>query len=74
MYLRAAFQTHRILQGYIELDLIAHPEVCSVVVKHFIRTRVPMAMHETLKVEMTRVKASVKAGVKVSVATVEKLE
>jgi hypothetical protein len=70
MYLWAALQTHRILQGYIELDFIAHPEVSSVVVEHLIQTRVPMAMHEALKSEMVAVKASAKA----SASTVEKME
>jgi hypothetical protein len=32
MYLWEALQTHRVLQGYIELNFIAHPEVSSVVV------------------------------------------
>jgi hypothetical protein len=70
MYLWAALQTHRVLQGYIELGFIPHPEVSSVVVEHLIQTRVPMAMHEALKTEMVGLKASVKA----SVSTVEKLE
>jgi hypothetical protein len=39
MYLWAALQTHRVLQGYIELDFIAHPEVSSVVVKKGERSR-----------------------------------
>jgi hypothetical protein len=62
MYFWAALQTHRVLQGYIELDFIAHPEVISVVVDHLLQTRVPMAMHEYLKAEMVGVKASVKAA------------
>jgi hypothetical protein len=70
MYLWAALKTHRVLQGYIELGFIAHPEVSSVVVEHLIQTRVPMAMHEALKTEIVGLKASVKA----SVSTVEKLE
>jgi hypothetical protein len=70
MYLWPALQTHRVLQGYIELGFIAHPEVSSVVVEHLIQTHVPMAMHEALKTEMIGLKASVKAAV----ATVEKLE
>jgi hypothetical protein len=52
MSLWTALQTHTVLQGYIELGFIAHPEVSSVVVEHLIQTRVPMAMHETLKTEM----------------------
>jgi TRAP-type uncharacterized transport system substrate-binding protein len=39
-------------------------------VEHLIQTCVPMAMHEALNTEMIGLKASVKA----SVATVEKLE
>jgi hypothetical protein len=70
IYLWAALQKHRVLQGYIELGFIAHPEVSSLVVEHLNHTRVPMAMHEALKPEMVGLKASVKA----SVSTVEKLE
>jgi hypothetical protein len=70
MYLWAALSTHRVLQGYIELGFIAHPDVSSVVVEHLIQTRVPMAMHEALKTKMVGLKASVKA----SVSTLEKLE
>jgi hypothetical protein len=70
MYLLAALQTHRVLQGYIALGFIAHPKVSSVVVEHLILTRVPMAMHEALKTEMVGLKESVKA----SVSTLEKLE
>jgi hypothetical protein len=70
MYLWAALQNHTILQGYIELGFMAHPEVSSVVVEHLIQTCVPMTMHETLKMETIGVKASAKA----SETTVEKLE
>jgi hypothetical protein len=70
MYLWAALQTHRVLQGYIEINCIAHPEVSSVVVEHLIQTRVPMAMHESLKKDLESMKASVKAHTGV----VEKLE
>jgi hypothetical protein len=62
MYMWAALQTHRVLQGYIEFDFIAHPEVSSVVVEHLIQTRVPMNMHQALKDEMSGVKSSVKAA------------
>jgi hypothetical protein len=48
-YLWADLQTHRVLQGYIELGFIAHPEVSSVVVEHLIQTRVSMAMHNAEK-------------------------
>jgi hypothetical protein len=70
MYLWAALQTHILLQGYIELNFIAHPEVTYVVVEHLIQTRVPMVMHESLKKELESTKASVKAHTGV----VEKLE
>jgi uncharacterized protein YjaG (DUF416 family) len=70
MYLWAALQTHRVLQGYIELIFIAHPEVSSVVVEHLIQTRVPMAMHESLKKDLESMKASVKA----QTGVVKKLE
>jgi hypothetical protein len=61
MYLWAALQTHRVLQGYIELNFIARPEVSYVVMEHLIQTRVPMAMHESLKKNLDSMKASVKA-------------
>jgi hypothetical protein len=70
MYLWEALHTHRVFQGYIELGFIAHPEVSSVVVRHLMQICVPMAMHEALKMETIGLKASVKG----SVATVEKLE
>jgi hypothetical protein len=70
MYLWAALQTHRVLQGYIELEFIAHPEVSSVVVEHLIKTRVPMTMHQALKDEMVGLKTSVKAATTI----VKKLE
>jgi hypothetical protein len=41
-----------------------------VVAEHLIQARVPMAMHDALKTKMVGLKASVKA----SVSTVEKLE
>jgi hypothetical protein len=62
MYLGPALQTLRILQGYIELNCIAHPEVISVVVEHLIHTRVLVAINEALKAYMIGVKASVKAS------------
>jgi hypothetical protein len=70
MYLWAALQIHRILQGYIDLDFIAHPEVSSVVVEHMIQTSVPMVMYEALKTETIRDNASAKAPT----TAVEKLE
>jgi hypothetical protein len=70
MYFWAALQSHRVLQGYIELDFIAHPDVSSVAVKHLIQTRVPMTMHQALKDEMVGIKSSVKAAT----TLVEKME
>jgi hypothetical protein len=61
MQLWAALETHRILQGYMELYFIAHPEVSSGVVEHLIQTWVPMAMHEAMKADMITVKARAKA-------------
>jgi hypothetical protein len=54
MYLWAALQTHRVLQGYIELGFVAHSEVISVAVEHLVQTRVPMAMHEALWLDSKR--------------------
>jgi hypothetical protein len=51
MYLWASLQNYIIMQGYIELDFIAHPEVSSVVMEHMIQTCVPMAI-QALKSEM----------------------
>jgi hypothetical protein len=70
IYLWAALQNQGVLQGYIEHDFIAHPEVSSVVVEHLIQTRVPMAMHEDLKAEMS----GLEAGVKSAINLVEKME
>jgi hypothetical protein len=61
MYLWDALQTHSVMQGYIELDFIARPEVNSVVVEHLTQTRVPMTMHQALKDEMVGLKTSVNA-------------
>jgi hypothetical protein len=44
IYLWADLQTHRVLQGYIELDVTTHPKISYVVVEHLIQTRVHMAM------------------------------
>jgi hypothetical protein len=70
MYLWAALQTHRVVQGYIELDFIACPEVSSMVVEHLMKIRVLMAMHDVAKMEVKKIKVQVK----MSTATVEKLE
>jgi hypothetical protein len=63
-------ETHRVLQGYIELDFIAHPEVSSVVVEHYIQTRVPMDMHYVVKAEVKDLKVQVNT----SMAMVDTLE
>jgi hypothetical protein len=70
MCLWAALQMHRVLQGYIKLNFIAHPEVSHVVVEHLIQIRLPMDMHEYLKKDVESMKASVKA----MTGVVEKLE
>jgi hypothetical protein len=70
IFLWAALQAHGALQGYIELDFIAHPQVSSMVVEHLIQTRVSMAMHNAVKVEVKYLKAQVKTAT----ATAEKLE
>jgi hypothetical protein len=70
MYLWAALQTHRVLQGYIELDFTAHPEVSSVVVEHLIQTRVPMSLHNAVKLEVNDLATKVKSAN----ITVDKLE
>jgi hypothetical protein len=70
MYLWPDLQAHIIMQGYIELDFIAHPDVSSVVVEHLIQTRVPMEIHEAMKEVVVVVNASAKA----SSDTVEKME
>jgi hypothetical protein len=51
MFLWACLQTHRVLQGYIDLEFIAHPEIGAVIVEHLIKTRTPMTMHSSLKSE-----------------------
>jgi hypothetical protein len=70
LYLWATLYTHRVLQGYIELDFISHPEVSIAVVEHLIQTRVPMKINATLKAEM----AGFKASNKESTTSVETLE
>jgi hypothetical protein len=59
-----------VLQGYIELDFIAHPEVISVVLEHLIQTRVPTTMHEPLIKDLE----VMHTGVKAHAVVVEKLE
>jgi hypothetical protein len=70
MYLWAAMQTHRVLQGYIELDFIAHPDVSYMLMENLIQTRVPMAIHESLR----KCVASMGGSVKNQAGVVEKLE
>jgi hypothetical protein len=70
IYLKASLQTDRVLQGYIELEFIAHPEVSSVVVEHLIQTRVPMAMQNAVKAEVKYLTTKVKTAT----ALVEKLD
>jgi hypothetical protein len=48
MFLWACFQTHRVLQGYIDLEFTSHPELGAVIVEHLIKTRTPMTMHNEL--------------------------
>jgi hypothetical protein len=69
-YFWTALQTHRILQGYIELGFTAHPEVSSVVVEHLIQTRVSMAMHNAGKLEVKDLATKIKTAS----AKIDKLE
>jgi hypothetical protein len=55
------FQTHRVMQSYIELEFISHPEIGDVVVEHLIKTRTPMSMHAALKAENVELKSHIKA-------------
>jgi hypothetical protein len=60
MFLWACLQTHRVMQSYIELDFISHPEIGAVMVEHLIKTRTPMSMHAALKAENVELKAHMK--------------
>jgi hypothetical protein len=60
MFMWACLQTHRVVQSYIELEFISHPEIAAVVVEHLIKTRTPMAMHAALKAENVELKAHMK--------------
>jgi hypothetical protein len=60
MFMLACLQTHRVMQSYIELEFISHPEIGAVVVEHLIKTRTPMSMHVTLKAENVELKAHMK--------------
>jgi hypothetical protein len=61
MFLWACFQTHRVLQDYIDLEFIAHPEIGAVIVEHLIKTRTPMTMHSSLKSENVELRSQIKA-------------
>jgi hypothetical protein len=60
MFMWACLQTHRVMQSYIELVLISHPEIGDVVVEHLVKTRTPMSMHAALKAENVELKAHMK--------------
>jgi hypothetical protein len=60
MYLWAALKTHRVLQGYIEMDVIAHSEVSCLVVEHLTPTMVKLAMHNAVKAEFKDLTTNVK--------------
>jgi hypothetical protein len=60
MFMWACLQTHRVLQSYIDLEFIAHPEIGVVVVEHLIKTRIPMSMHASLKTESVDLKSQIK--------------
>jgi hypothetical protein len=49
MFLWSCLQTHRVLQGYIDLEFISHPGIGAVIVEHLSKTRTPMTMHSSLK-------------------------
>jgi hypothetical protein len=51
MFLWACLQTHHVLQCYIDLEFISHPEIGAVIVEPLIKTRTPMNMHSSLKSE-----------------------
>jgi hypothetical protein len=61
MLLWACLKTHRILQGYIDLEFIAHPEIGAVIVEQLIKTRTPMTMHSSLKSENVELRSQIKA-------------
>jgi hypothetical protein len=60
MFMLACLQTHRVIQSYIELEFISHPEIGDVVVEHLIKTRTPMSMHAVLNAENVELKAHMK--------------
>jgi hypothetical protein len=70
LFLWSCLQTHHVLQFYIDLELIAYPEIGAVIVEHPIKTRTPMTMHSSLKSENVELKSQIK----VLTTTYEKLE
>jgi hypothetical protein len=60
MFMWTCLQTHRVMQSYIELEFISHPEIGAVVVEHLIKTRPPMSMHAALKAEKGKLKSHMK--------------
>jgi hypothetical protein len=69
MFMWACLQTHRVMQYYIELEFISHPETGDVVVEHIIKTRTPISMHVALKAEN-----EFKAHMKTLSSNLDKLE
>jgi hypothetical protein len=61
MFLWACLQTHRALQGCIDLEFIAHPEIGAVIAEHLIKTRTPINMHSSLKSENVELRSQIKA-------------
>jgi hypothetical protein len=60
MFLWACLQTHCVLQGYIDLEFMYHPEIGAVIVEHLIKTRTPMTMHSSLKSENVELRSQSK--------------
>jgi hypothetical protein len=60
MFMWACLQTHKVIQSYIELEFISHPEIEAVVLEHLIKTRTPMSMHAAPKAENVELKAHMK--------------
>jgi hypothetical protein len=60
MILGACSQTHHVLQGYIYLEFIAHPEIGAVIVEHLIKTRTIITMHSSLKSENVELISQIK--------------
>jgi hypothetical protein len=49
-----------VLQGYIDLEFITHPEIGAVIVEHLIKTRTPMTMQSSLKSENVELRSQIK--------------